>query len=427
MRPRILVLLFTFGFAAVAAAQSTSSATPVEFTIKNGDRVVFYGDSITAQREYTEDLEEFVLTRYPSWKVPFFNAGVGGDRVSGGSAGPIDLRLRRDVFSRQPDVITIMLGMNDTYYRADEPGIFSTYADGYRHIVASIQKNLPNARITLIEPSPYDDVTSPPQFPGGLNGVLIKYGDFVAQLSHERGTQLVDFNTPVVAFLKMLEREDPDLAPELIPGRVHPQQGGHWLMAEALLKAWHAPSLVSSVSVDAGGLRPTTAVQNTTISGLCRDKNGSLEWIQLDTALPLPFPAPELDPVLGLTLKLSDIIPSLDLETLRVRNLPSGVYDLLIDGRKVASYTQTELSASVNLATVDTPMLQQSQLVAYDTEHKNVIEAARFDLINRHLAGESSKTAAALAAAIPAAEDRQRADAQPRPRHFKIVPERAKP
>lgn len=46
----------------------------------------------------------------------------------------------------------------------------------------------------------------------------------------------------------------------------------------------------------------------------------------------------------------SDIIPSLDLETLRVRNLPSAVYDLLIDGQEVASYTRAELSASVNLA-----------------------------------------------------------------------------
>jgi len=143
------------------------------FALRDGDRVTFYGDSITEQREYTEDVENFVLTRYPSWKVSFHNAGVGGDKVSGGWAGPIDLRLDRDVFAWRPDVITIMLGMNDFFYRPDQPGIYSSYTDGYRHIVESLQKTLPNARITLIQPAPYDDVTREPAFPGGGNAVLL--------------------------------------------------------------------------------------------------------------------------------------------------------------------------------------------------------------------------------------------------------------
>ena len=76
-------------------AQTDSS----EFALHDGDRVTFYGDSITEQRQYTEDVEEYVLTRYPDWKVSFHNAGVGGDKVSGGWGGPIDLRLDRDVFA----------------------------------------------------------------------------------------------------------------------------------------------------------------------------------------------------------------------------------------------------------------------------------------------------------------------------------------
>jgi len=60
------------------AAHAQSAATA--FALHDGDRVTFYGDSITDQREYTEDVEEFVLTRYPAWKVSFHNAGVGGDK-----------------------------------------------------------------------------------------------------------------------------------------------------------------------------------------------------------------------------------------------------------------------------------------------------------------------------------------------------------
>ena len=83
------------------------------FSLNAGDRVVFYGDSITDQRLYTVYVETYVLTRFPHLDVSFVHSGWGGDRVSGGGGGPIDVRLERDVFPYQPTVMTIMLGMND--------------------------------------------------------------------------------------------------------------------------------------------------------------------------------------------------------------------------------------------------------------------------------------------------------------------------
>jgi lysophospholipase L1-like esterase len=281
------------------------------FALKDGARVLFYGDSITEQREYTEDVEEYVLTRFPQWKVTFFNAGVGGDKVSGGGAGPVDLRLQRDVFPQHPDVITVMLGMNDGFSRPDEPGIFSTYSDGYRHIVESMQTALPQAQITLIQPSPYDDITREPRFPGGYNSVMLRYGNFVAELSRERKTQLADFNSPVTTLLKRLNQQAPDLARQLLPDRVHPGQGGHWVMAESLLRAWHAPALVSSVAVDVGSKVSTTEVHNAKITELRKFKGG-LIWTQVDDALPLPLPPVEVDPVVALAVKYSDLVQSLD-------------------------------------------------------------------------------------------------------------------
>lgn len=423
MHLRTVTLLLAFCPTGTLCAQSTLPPQTA-FSLKNGDRVVFYGDSITEQREYTEDIEEFVLTRFPTWKVSFFNTGVGGDKVSGGGAGPIDLRLNRDVCSRHPDVVTIMLGMNDSYYRADETGIFSTYSDGYLHIVDSIEHALPQARITLIKPSPFDDVTRQPQFVGGVNSVLVKYGDFIAELSRARKTQLADFNTPLVAFLNLLNRQAPDLAREFIPDRIHPQQGGHWLMAESLLETWHAAPLVSAVSINASGKVLTAEAQNAEVRKLHRVKGhpkGGIVWIQLDRALPLPLPPGEVDPVLALVVKLSDLVRSLDEETLRIKGLPAGMYDLRIDDREMGSYSQQDFSSGVNLATLDTPMLEQSRLVAYDTKRKNDIQAARFDLVIHNLTGKISKTEAALARAIPAAEDRQRADAQPRPHYYEVV------
>src|SRR4051812_20527485 len=159
MRSTRLVFVLGVSFAASLAAASPGRAD--DFYLKDGDRVVFYGDSITAQREYTARVEEFVLTRYPGMKVAFYHAGVGGDRVTGGGAGPIDERLDRDVIRFKPTVVTIMLGMNDGEYKPFDQPVFDTYARGYRHIVERLQAELPGVRLTLIQPSAFDDVTRP--------------------------------------------------------------------------------------------------------------------------------------------------------------------------------------------------------------------------------------------------------------------------
>src|ERR1043166_2646144 len=101
------------------------------FALKDGDRVVFYGDSITDQRLYTTFVETYAVTRFPKMKLHFFHSGVGGDRVSGGWGGPIDTRLERDVFAYHPTVMTIMLGMNDASYTNFIEKVYDQYAKGY--------------------------------------------------------------------------------------------------------------------------------------------------------------------------------------------------------------------------------------------------------------------------------------------------------
>lgn len=66
--------------------------------------------------------------------------------MSGGGGGPVDLRLPRDVFDLKPTVVTIMLGMNDGYYRPYEPGTMRTYELGYEHILDEIKAHAPPAR-----------------------------------------------------------------------------------------------------------------------------------------------------------------------------------------------------------------------------------------------------------------------------------------
>ncbi|HKI68923.1 MAG TPA: SGNH/GDSL hydrolase family protein, partial [Verrucomicrobiae bacterium] len=246
LRLAAIIGLFLTSSASRAAVENDSS-----FYLKDGDNVCFYGDSITEQRFYGVDVQTYVRTRFPHLHVKFVNSGVGGDKVTGGWAGGIDLRLQRDVFPFKPNVVTIMLGMNDAKYRPFDGKIFSVYTNGYEHIIESLQQHLPGVRIVLIEPSPYDDVTEAPKFPGGYNAVLLRYAAFVRQLAARHHLPCVDLNTPLVDVMKKAQAENPKLAHEVIPGRIHPSAAGELVMAQGILKAWNAPATVTTVTINA--------------------------------------------------------------------------------------------------------------------------------------------------------------------------------
>jgi lysophospholipase L1-like esterase len=411
--PRSLWLLAAlFCFPLALPAQNS-------FALHNGDTVVFYGDSITDQRLYTSFTETYVVTRFPSMRVRFVHSGWGGDRVTGGGGGPIDLRLHRDVFPFNPTVVTIMLGMNDGGYRAYDQSLFDTYANGYRHIVDLIESALPGVRITAIEPSPYDDITRPPTFEGGYNAVLKRYSQFVRELAASDHLTDVDFNTPVDAMLEKAKAKDPALAQKILPDRVHPGPGGHLIMAEALLKSWHAPSLVSRTLIDA---QSSSAIEcdNCAVSNLVH--NGALTWTETEKSLPMPINWK--DPVVALAVHSSDFVSALDDETLRVTGLTPARYTLKIDSTDVATFTADQLASGVNLAEYDTPMSRQAAAVHSLTFKHNDIHFARWRLVQVALDGEGFDDAPAQTA-LDQLEDQilvaRRLAAQPQPHSFALV------
>jgi lysophospholipase L1-like esterase len=360
------------------------------FFLNNGDRVCFYGDSITEQRFYGVDVETYVRTRFPGLKVKFVNSGVGGDTVSGGWAGPIDLRLKRDVFPFKPTVVTIMLGMNDGKYSPYDPKIFADYTNGYEYIIQSLQQHLPGVKIVLIQPTPYDDATYPPLFPGGYNAVLLRYCAFVRQLAAEHNLTCVDFMTPLLELMQKAQAQSAGLAREIIPGRIHPSPATELVMARLLLMAWGAPATVTSVAINAveGAVLES---DNTTVSNL-KAEAGKISWTQKDASLPFPIlglhenwpqyppfarhgnsltffwpaPQPKWDYTNTTTEKiveLAGLYKALDQELLSVSGLKPGNYQLKINGQIIGKFSSQQLRKSINLAAYQTPMLEQSYSV----------------------------------------------------------------
>ncbi len=405
--------------AVLAGAASLFAADP--FYLKNGDTVVFYGDSITDQRLYTTYTEAYAVTRFPKLKLRFVHSGWGGDRVEGGGGGPIDLRLNRDVITYHPTVVTVMLGMNDGRYRPYDEPVFNQFASGYKHLIDAVKAALPGVRMTVIDPSPYDDVTRAPLFAGGYNAVLIRYGDYLKQLATQEHADFADLNTSVVDALKKAYATDPELAARLIPDRVHPGPAGHLLMAEALLKSWNAPSVVSEVDLDADSGTVKHAEQ-TDITGV--SKTGGLTWTQQDAALPMPLEKYPGDALMTLALHSSDFMDALDREMLRVTGLHDGSYTLRIDDTPVATFTNAQLENGVNLAGYKTPMSAQAADVLALTYKHNNMHFARWRMVQVPLAKNDYRSTEQALHAMDALEDEivdaQRQAAQPKPHQYSL-------
>ena len=397
----------------------SSTATAQDFSLKNGDTVVFYGDSITDQRLYTTFAETYVLTRFPALRVNFVHSGWGGDRVSGGGGGPIDVRLRRDVIAYRPTVMTIMLGMNDGRYRAFDEAIFREYSSGYEKIIRDIKAALPDVRITAIEPSPYDDATRPPTFAGGYNAVLVRYSQFVKDLAEREHLAVADLNAPVVAMLEKAHAQNAALSEKIIPDRVHPGPGGHLIMAGALLKSWNAPALVSDVTIDA---QSHTAARSENAEVSAVDNANGLRWQGRERALPMPIEWK--DDVVALAVRSSDFLTALDQQRLRVTGLASGNYTLKIDGETVGAFTADQFGQGINLAEYPTPMAKQAAEVHKLTLQHNSIHFARWRMVQVPLDGQGFALTSAETS-LDSLEEQilaaQRIAAQPKVHQYEVV------
>lgn len=425
----LVVLLFIAGNKAHGQQKrSANLSLKNDFYLKNNDRVVFYGDSITEQAFYTNFIETYVVTRFPNLHVSFTNSGWSGDKIWGGGGGSLEERLRRDVFPHQPTVVTAMFGMNDGCYIEFNADCFKAFTENYEKFLVSVKENSPGGRLTLLQPSPFDDWTDSnawrlaPPVKGGYNNVLIRYGQFVKELAQKNNLIVADMNAPLVEAIQKAQISDKEFAQKIIPDRIHPSKAGGLLMASVLLKSWNAPVIVTAVELDAASGKIVRA-DKTEISGFKAGKK--ISWTQTDEALPLPIDTG--DKTVALIVGLSDIIENLDRQSLKVTNLSAPRYVLEIDGEEIGSWTKEELAKGFNLAVLKTPMLKQAMAVHLLTEQHNKVHFARWREFQVPFEKENLAAAPKVLSALDATETelvkRQRAAAQPTPHRYELIPQ----
>jgi len=399
-------------------ATSVAPSHGQELVLHENDRVVFYGDSITAQRLYTRFVEDFILTRYPQLRVTFWNAGVPGDTVYGGYTGDLPTRMKRDVFPHQPTVITIMLGMNDGYYMAFDQKYLEVFKEGCRKLLDSIQTGAPAARVTLISPTPYDEVTHGTEF-AQYNDVVSRYSATVKELATSSHLRFSDFNQVETDLLNAGMRKNSSLAALLVPDRIHPADASHWVMAAALARSWGLSPVVSELQLDVAA-KKAVSTENTQIADL-EVGEAELHWTQTDDALPLPLSLD--DGMIQFALSVSDLA-AIDQQLLLIKGLPAARYTLRIDEKKIATFTREQLSSGVNLALYATPMESQAKGVDAIELKRMRLDEARFLLaIEGPTVANAAEATSAIEAKDAALAAEQRKLAQPKPHRFELSPE----
>lgn len=345
-------------------AAAISLAGTEAFSLKDGDRVLFYGDSITEQRLYTTYAETFVRTRYPNLKIDFIASGVGGDATWGGWTAASDERVRRDVKPENPTVITIMLGMNDGGYVPFDARIFGIFQEWYAKLLGWMKEAAPQARITLMDSPPYDDWAHPDTEFKGYSDTVRRFGEHVKNLAEERKLGFVSINTPVTDFVKWALEKDPKRAASIAPDAIHPGPEGQFIIATQVLNHWNVNPVVSDVEINFANSKVVQATKSK-VSEL-----KGFSWKQIDESLPYAVEAP-----FTLSQTYLGFHERWNRQIVKFRGLASGTYQLFIDGVMVKQADSAAWNQGVNLASAETPMLKQARKVA---ELVTLLSDARF-------------------------------------------------
>ena len=365
--------------AAVCMTYTTAFAQTVK-PFKEGERAVFLGNSITDGGHYHSYIWLYYMTRFPNMPLRILNGGIGGD-----TAYDMNKRLDGDIFPMKPSVLMVTFGMNDSgyfEYNGDNPKEFGEQK--YQESIKNYQqmekrfKDLPDTRIVMVGTSPYDEtVQLKENVPFKTKNETIKrIVEYQKESAAKNNWEFTDLNAPMVALNQQNQQKDPAFT---LCGsdRIHPDNGGHMVMAYLFLKAQgFVGKEVAEMEINANK-KQAVKVENCTVSNI--KKNGKdLSFDYLAEALPYP-----LDTIArGWGQKkgqaeATKVIPFMDemnREVLKVTGL-KGDYKLLIDEEEIGIWSGDDLAKGINLAAESkTPQYQQALTVMHLNEYRWEIE-----------------------------------------------------
>ncbi|MCP5102381.1 MAG: hypothetical protein GY950_03330 [bacterium] len=208
-------------------------------------QVVAFGDSTTAVREgikkvYPRRLAEALAAAKPGFKVEVINAGVHGHSTYHGRE-----RFERDVLNREPHLVIIQFGINDScidvHRGKTEPRVRrEVYENNLIYFIAALRAR--ECKVILMTPNPVlwtEEITRTwgrrpydTDDRMGFNLLNREYAESVRRIAGKMNVPLVDVYK---MFLDYDGRKGRSLEELLLDG-IHPNDRGHRLITKSLLR-----------------------------------------------------------------------------------------------------------------------------------------------------------------------------------------------
>jgi len=199
--------------------------------------IVFIGDSITdtgraepAYRPFGYGYVNFVanhlLAKYPQLNLNIVNTGISGDTVR-----KLEARWERDCINHKPDVLSVLIGVNDLWRQYAEPERLpeAVYPDEYeltyRRLLLAAKEQC-KCRLVLMEPFMFCNNPQEPMFKG-----LRTYIRTVQELAQEFDGVLVPLQSTIDEQIKQVP---PD---KWASDMVHPYVWAHAWISQRWLEA----------------------------------------------------------------------------------------------------------------------------------------------------------------------------------------------
>ncbi|MDP6447635.1 MAG: SGNH/GDSL hydrolase family protein, partial [Pirellulaceae bacterium] len=364
----LIAVLAALAAQPLAAQDETAKfATPLPAVeLADGDSIVFLGDSITHQCLYTQYVEDFLYTRMPTKRLRLHNAGVGGAK-----AWDALERFEADVARYKPKYVTVLLGMNDGRYTPYNEEIFRTYHTDMTKVIEQIRAI--GATPILMTPTMFDARAARmkprhnrnPDSVELYNSVLAYYGAWLRERAAAGGYGFVDMYSPLNNITIAERKKDPSFT--VIADAVHPGPAGQVIMACALINDIGLPKNVSNIRISRTGEdKVAPRVAGGKISDARFTEDG-LVFTWHAKCLPWALPA---EAELG--AKLAKLGHRYSREALEIHGLPSGKYELQIDGEVVGVFSSAALEKHIELqANTKTPQYAQAAQVAALNKQRN--------------------------------------------------------
>jgi lysophospholipase L1-like esterase len=236
------------------AVATEAESKPKSFPVR-AERILFLGDSITHAGTYITRIETQLRLAQVEPLPEIINLGLPSETCSGLSEPDhpfprpgVHERLQRALDKTRPDVVVACYGMNDGIYHPFSDERFRAYQEGIGHLIERVHAC--GAKLVLLTPPPFDPL--PLRDTGKLrpegdtsysyrtihenyDEVLVRYSEWLIDQS-DRVAMVIDLHTPLSVYVNERRKKDADYT--LSPDGIHPNDQGHRLISDIILRAW---------------------------------------------------------------------------------------------------------------------------------------------------------------------------------------------